>query len=109
MPRLGRIAFLLVLLVPTACAAATFRGRSVDWCRFSASIVNEDFGAITGVEVKFSGHNATVYVRGSTQLHLMLDDDEITDPRHIAAHDDRRGVDWEIDIRNLREAVESAR
>ena len=29
--------------------------------------------------------------------------------RHISAHDDRRGVQWEIDIRNLREAVEGAR
>jgi hypothetical protein len=107
--RLRRIAFLPLLLIPELLLAATFRGRSVDGRRFDAAIVNDDFGAFTGVEVKFSGHNATVYMRGNTQLHLVLQEEDIVDPRHIVAHDDRRGVDWEINIRNLREATEGAR
>ena len=102
-------AVLLAVLLPVVASAATFRGKSVDGRRFSASIMNDDFGAYPNVEVKFNGHNATVYFSGSTQIQLVLEDEDISDSRHIFAHDDRRGVQWEIDIRNLREAVEGAR
>ncbi len=94
---------LLALMLPAAASAATWKGRSVDGPRFNASIVHDDFGAIPNVDVKFSGHDLTVYLR-STQLYLVLDDDEIADPRHIMARDNRRGITWEVDVRNLREA-----
>jgi hypothetical protein len=106
-PILAALAISCVL--PATVSAATLRGRSVDGPRFSAGVVNEDFGAFPNVEVKFWGHNVTVYLRGSAQLHLVLSEEEISDPRHITAHDDRRGVDWEIDVRNLREASEGSR
>ena len=94
---------LLVLMLPAAGTAATWKGRSVDGPRFNASIVHDDFGAISNVDVKFSGHDLTVYLRG-TQLYLVLDDEEIADPRHIMARDNRRGITWEVDVRNLRDA-----
>lgn len=97
-------AVLLAALLPAAASAATWKGRSVDGQRFNASITHDDFGAISNVDVKFSGHDVTVYVR-SSQLYLVLDDEEITDPRHISARDNRRGITWEIDVRNLREAA----
>ena len=101
--------FLLAVLLPASAFAATYRGRTIDGHRFSADILNDDFGALTGAEVKFSGWNVTVYLRGNSQLHLVLEDEDIADPRHVRAHDDTRGTDWEIDVRNLREATEGAR
>jgi hypothetical protein len=95
-------------MLPAAVSAATLRGHSVDGPRFSAAVVNEDFGSFPNVEVKFWGRNVTVYLRGYAQLHLDLSEEEISDPRHIVAHDDKRGVDWEIDVRNLREASEGS-
>ena len=100
---------LLAVLLPAAVSAATYRGRSIDGPRYSASLVNDDLGALPNVEVKFSDHSVTVYLRGNSQLNLVLDEEDIGDPRHILAHDDRRGTDWEIDVHNLREAMEGAR
>jgi len=97
------------MLLPATATAATYRGHSIDGRRYGASLKNDDIGTVVGVEVKFSGRDATVYVRGTSQLYLVLDEEEITDPRHIAAHDDKRGIEWEIDVRNLREAAEGAR
>src|SRR5947207_2044116 len=104
MPRVLYCSLLIAILAPAAARGAMFRGRSIDGPRFSASVMNDDAGSINSVEVKFSGHNATVFLRGSSQLNLVLDEEDITDPRHIAAQDDRRGIRWEIEIRNLREA-----
>jgi hypothetical protein len=95
---------LLAALLPAASSAATWKGHSVDGPRFSATLVHDDFGAISNVEVKFSGCDVTVYAHAS-QLYLVLDDEEISDPRHIMARDNRRGITWEIDVRNLREAT----
>ncbi len=109
MLRPATAALLVVCILPVAASAASLHGRSIDGPRFSASIVNDDFGAIPNVEVKFWGPNVTVFLRGNSQLHLLLTEEDISDPRHIVAHDDRRGVDWEIDVRNLREASEGSR
>ena len=95
----------LALAIPAVSPAATWKGRSVDGPRFNASIVHDDFGAISNVDVKFNGHDVTVYLRGSSQLNLVLDEEEIADPRHIMARDHRRGIQWEINVRNLREAA----
>ena len=93
-----------ILLIPAAVSAATWKGRSVDGPRFNASIVHDDLGAIPNVDVKFNGHDVIVYLRNS-QLNLVLDEEEIQDPRHIMARDHRRGIQWEISVRNLREAA----
>ncbi len=94
---------LLAALLPAAASAATWKGRSVDGPRYNASIVHDDYGAISNVDVKFSGHDVTVYLRGA-QLYLVLDEEEIGDPRHIMARDNRRGITWEVNVRNMREA-----
>ena len=95
---------LLVTALPAVARAATYHGRSVDGPRFSASIRNEDAGAISNVEVKFWGRNVTVFLRGRT-LNWVLDEEEIADPRHITAQDDQHGMQWEIDVRNLRDTA----
>ena len=105
-PILAALAICCVLAATGS--AATLRGRSVDGPRFSAGVVNDDFGAFPNAEVKFWGLNVTVFLRGRVQLHLVLSEEEISDPRHITAHDDKRGVEWEIDVRNLREASEGS-
>lgn len=96
------IAGLVVASMAIPAHAATYRGRSVDGPRYSARIENADLGSVEQVEIKFSGSNATVFLRSGSQIYLELDDEEITDPRHIDARDHKRGVTWEISVRNLR-------
>ncbi len=81
--------------------AATYRGHSVDGRRFTGSIMNPDIGILDGVEIRFRDEHAYVTVRGVGRLVLILQDEEITDPHRIPADDPRRGVVWEIDVRDL--------
>jgi hypothetical protein len=102
-PILLGIAGLLAAVVPVEePAAATFQGRSVDGRRYQASILNPDYGIIDGVEVRFQGDHAYVYLHGSGRLVLVLQDEDIADPRRIPADDLRRGVVWEIHVKDLR-------
>ena len=96
------IAALIVASMPAHAHAATYRGRSIDGPRYCARIENADLGSVEQVEIKFSGSHATVFLNSGSQIHLELDDEEISDPRHVDARDQRRGVTWEISIRNLR-------
>ena len=81
--------------------AATFQGRSVDGRRYQASVLNNDWGRIDDVEVRFHSEHAYVYIRGAIRLVLILDDEEIADPHRIPAADPMNGVQWEIDIKDL--------
>jgi hypothetical protein len=93
---------LAALLAVEEASAATFQGRSVDGRRFQASILNHDYGLIDGVEVCFQSEHAYVYLRGGGRLVLVLQDEDIADPRCIPADDPRRGIVWEINVKDLR-------
>ena len=93
---------LAALLAAEEAAAATFQGRSVDGRRYQASVLNHDYGLIDGVEVRFQSEHAYVYLHGGGRLVLILQDEEIADPRRIPADDPRRGIVWEIDVKDLR-------
>jgi hypothetical protein len=97
------IAVLLAsLLVVEESAAATFRGQSVDGRRYHASVLNNDYGLIDAVEVLFESERAYVYLRGGGRLVLVLQDEDISDPHCIRADDPRRGIVWEINVKDLR-------
>jgi hypothetical protein len=93
---------LAALAAAREAPAATFQGRSVDGPRYQASVLNYDFGMLDGVEVRFQYDHAYVYVRGGVRLVLVLQDEEIADPHRIPADDPRRGVVWEINVKDLR-------
>lgn len=93
---------LAVLLAVEQAAAATFQGRNVDGKRYQASVLNHDYGLIDGVEVRFESERAYVYLRGGTRLVLVLQDEDIADPHRIPADDPRRGIVWEINVKDLR-------
>ena len=91
----------LACLFATAAAAASHKGRSVDGQRYHGSVLNNDYGSYEGVEIKFQGDHAFVYFAAGGRLVLILDDEEIVDPHSIYAHDPRRGISWEIDVKDL--------
>ena len=93
---------LAALLAVEEAAAATFQGRSVDGRRYHASVLNNDYGLIDAVEVRFQSEHAYVYLRGGGKLVLILQDEDIADPRCIPADDPRRGIVWEINVKDLR-------
>jgi hypothetical protein len=95
------LALCLLAALPVASArGATYHGRNVDGKRYQGSVLNQDFGLIDNVEIKFHGDHAYVYLRGG-RLLLILQDEEITDPHRIPADDPRRGTVWEIDVKDL--------
>ena len=81
------LAGLLAALLAAEGAAATFQGRNVDGKRYQASVLNNDYGLIDAVEVRFQGEHAFVYLHGGGRLVLVLQDEEIVDP---APHPCRR-------------------
>ena len=93
---------LVALLAAAGATAATFQGRSVDGRRYQASVLNPDYGLIDGVEVRFQSEHAYVYLHGGGRLVLILEDEDIADPRRIPADDPRRGIVWEINVKDLR-------
>ena len=99
---LASAGLIVVLLAAAASAAATFQGRSVDDRRYHASVLNNDYGIIDAVEVRFESERAYVYLRGGGRLVLILQDEDIADPRRIPADDPRRGIVWEISVKDLR-------
>jgi hypothetical protein len=101
-PILMALGGLLAALPAGEAVAATFQGRIVDGPRYQASVLNHDFGMIDAVEVRFQNDHAYVYLRGGGRLVLFLQDEEITDPHRIPADDPRRGVVWEINVKDLR-------
>jgi len=107
MSRIRRVALaiaglLAALLAAEGSAAATFQGRSVDGRHYQASVLNHGYGMIDGVEVRFHGENAYVYLHGGGRLVLILRDEDIADPHCILADDPRRGILWEINVKDLR-------
>ena len=93
---------LAALAAADGAAAARFQGRSVDGRRYQASVLNNDYGLIDAVEVRFQSENAFVYLQGGGRLVLVLQDEDIVDPHRILADDPRRGMVWEINVKDLR-------
>jgi len=93
---------LAALLSAEEAGAATFQGKNVDGRRYQGSILNHDYGLIDAVEVCFEAERAYVYLRGGGRLVLILEDEEIADPHCIRADDPRRGIVWEINVKDLR-------
>jgi hypothetical protein len=91
------------LLAAGGAGAATYRGKSVDGRRYQASVLNHDYGIIDGVEVRFHGDHAYVYLQGGGRLVLFLQEEDIADPRRVLADDPRRGIVWEINVKDLAE------
>jgi hypothetical protein len=92
---------LSTLLAVEGASAATFQGRNVDDKRYQGSVLNSDYGLIDGVEVRFQSEHAYVYLRGGGKLVLILQEEDIADPRRIAADDPLRGIIWEISVKDL--------
>ncbi len=95
------LAALAAGLAATASPAATYRGRSVDERSYRGSILNYDFGLLDNVEVRFHADHAYVSLHNGGRLVLVLQDEEIADPRRIPAEDPRRGILWEICLTDL--------
>jgi hypothetical protein len=106
---MGRITPIVLMLAGLLAAqlaavearAATFQGKSVDGRRYQASVLNQDYGLIDGVEVRFQSEHAYVYLRGGGRLVLILQDEDIADPHCIPADDPRRGIVWELNVKDL--------
>ena len=92
---------LVALCAAGAARSAVYRGRNLDGPRYQASVLNNDFGLLDDVEVKFHGDHAYVFVHGGGRLVLILQDEEIVDPHRILADDPKRGVVWEINLKEL--------
>jgi hypothetical protein len=89
----------LALLLPATMSAATFRGRPVDGRWYEGRAVSTTYGAY---DCRIQFHGDQVYLRlGGVQVVGVLDDEVITNPHEIIAHDPRRGVDWTIDCFDL--------
>ncbi len=99
LPALLALALLAAGVAPLR--AAVYQGRIVDGHRYHASIVNYDYGAYDNVEVQFHGDRAFVYFPEGGRLVLILEEEEIQDPHHIRTEDPRRGIAWEIDVKDL--------
>jgi len=101
--QLGALALTLVLATatPAPASAASYQGRNVDDHRYRGTVSNNDYGVYSNVEIKFQGERAYVYFASGTRLILNLEDEEITDPHSVAAHDPRRGIQWELDVKDL--------
>lgn len=95
------LAALAVGLAATASPAATYRGRGVDERSYRGSILNYDYGLIDNVEVRFHSEHAYVQLHGGGRLVLILQDEDIADPRRIPADDPLRGIVWEINLTDL--------
>jgi hypothetical protein len=92
---------LLVAVHAVPARAATYRGQNVDGKRFTGSIMNPDAGKFDNLEIRFKDEHVYVTVRGSSRLVLILQEEEILDAHRIFADDVRRGITWEIDVRDL--------
>jgi hypothetical protein len=101
-PILLALGGLLAALIAGEAGAATFQGRNVDGPRYQASLLNHDYGMLDAVEVRFQNDHAYVYVHGGGRLVLFLQEEDIADPHHILADDPRRGVVWEMNVKDLR-------
>jgi hypothetical protein len=97
-----RVTFVLAalgLLLPAALSAATFKGRPIDDHWFDGHAVNTTYGAY---DCRIQFHGDRVFLQmGGVQVVGILDDEVLTDPHEIIAHDPRRGVDWTVDCYNL--------
>jgi len=98
---LAWLGLLAAILAAAPAGAASYRGKNIDGQRYQSSILHPDFGLYDGVEVKFDGETAYVYFHGGGRLVLTLQDPEIVDLRHIPADDPRRGITWEIRVKEL--------
>jgi hypothetical protein len=99
--RSALVALVLVAALAVPAVGAVYRDHNVDGRRFRATLSNPDYGSYENSEVKFDGDHAYVHLQGGARLVLFLEEEEITDPHSIPAYDPRRGMTWEIDVKDL--------
>ena len=99
---LALVAGIAISLSSTAPAsAAYYQGKSVDDHHYRGTVSNNDYGVYNNVEIKFQGDRAYITLPSGGRLILNLDEEEIVDPHAIGARDPRRGIQWEIDVKDL--------
>jgi len=95
------VAALLGPSIAAPASAAYYQGRSVDNHRYRCNVLNNDYGLYDNVEIKFQGDRAYITFASGGRLILNLDEEEIVDPHAIPANDPRRGIQWEINVKDL--------
>ncbi len=91
----------LTCLAPSA-RAAMYEGRNVDGRWYDGRAVSTTYGAYR-CQIKFNGDRAFIKLDGSSiQIVGILDEEVITDPHDILARDPKRGVNWTLEVVNLR-------
>ena len=87
------------LVLPAALGAATFHNRNVDARWYEGRAVSNTYG---GFECRIRFHGDQVFLKlDGLEIVGVLDDEAISNPHEIVAHDPRRGVDWTIDCYDL--------
>lgn len=90
-----------VSLVAATAHGAAYHNRNIDGRHYIGTIANGDYGSYENAEVRFQGDHAYVRFPGGGRLVLILEDEEIVDPHSILGHDPRRGIMWELDLKDL--------
>jgi hypothetical protein len=81
-------------------SAAYYQGKSVDDHHYRGTVSNNDYGVYNNVEIRFQGDRAYITLASGGRLILNLDEERSStltrSPRAI-----RRGISWEIDVKDL--------
>lgn len=104
MPRAIRFAlsFLALLACATPAGAATFEGRNIDGRWYEGRAVSTTYGAYR-CQIQFHGDRVFFRPEGtSVQIVADLDEEVISDPHDILARDPKRGVNWTLEVFNIR-------
>ncbi|MFN8588294.1 MAG: hypothetical protein U0704_10900 [Candidatus Eisenbacteria bacterium] len=90
------------LATSSATHAATYEGRSVDDRWYEGRAVSTTYGAYR-CQIKFHGDRVYFRPEGtSVQVVAFLDEEAITDPHDILARDPKRGVNWTLEVVDLK-------
>ncbi len=96
----------LAVCALVACAAiaraATFEGRNIDGRWYEGRAVSTTYGAYR-CQIQFHGDRVFFRPEGSSvQVVADLDEEVISDPHDILARDPKRGVNWTLEVFNIR-------
>lgn len=82
-------------------SAAVYRESSVDGRRYRGTLHHADYGRYENAEIRFRGEHVYVHFVQGGRLVLVLEDEDIQDPHEIMAYDPRRGITWELDVKDM--------